>query len=105
MASIALQRLFEHYKWANGQILRSCCALDPEQLDTAPLPRTTRSIRHTLTHLVSSQKACLSPLTVKAEEQNEKPLDLSELEEAARVSGQELLAPAQDVSESVSEGS
>ena len=59
-----LARLFGHNNWANARLLEACSTLTDEQLDRAPLAGSAWSIRETLVHIVESQAAYVSLLTV-----------------------------------------
>ena len=96
MTEHTLLRLFDHNNWANLQIIRACSALSDEQLDAEPQSATKGSIRGTLTHLVSSQRAYLALLTLPVDERPTTPLAFDELEESARASGEGLLALLRD---------
>lgn len=50
-----LERLFEHNRWANLQIIATCARLDGEKLD-AVLPGTFGSARQTLLHLLQAEE-------------------------------------------------
>lgn len=94
-----LVKLFEHHNWANIQIIEACSALSDKQLDAEPQSATKGSIRLTLWHFVASQQGYLSHLTgVDHRSYWQAPPDFSELQQAARVSGEELLALARDTS-------
>jgi uncharacterized damage-inducible protein DinB len=98
MTENILVKLFEHNNWANDQTIRACSALSDEQLDAEPQSATKGSIRRTLVHLVSSQRGYLSLLTLPVEARPNTPLAFTELQEAARISGEGLLALARDES-------
>jgi uncharacterized damage-inducible protein DinB len=98
MAENILVKLFEHNNWANLKIIQACSALSDEQLDAEPQSATMGSIRQTLIHLVGSQAGYLSLLTLPVEERHYAPLEVAELQESARVSGEGLLALARDES-------
>jgi uncharacterized damage-inducible protein DinB len=91
-----LEKLFEHNNWANLQIIQACSALSDEQLDAEPQSATIGSIRSTLVHLVASQQGYLSLLTLPVEERLDVPPAFAELQEAARSSGEALLALVRD---------
>jgi uncharacterized damage-inducible protein DinB len=97
MAENFLAKLFEHNNWANAQIIRACSALSDAQLDGEPTSATKGSIRRTLEHLVNSQHGYLQTLTVPVEARRRAAFTFPELEEAARISGEGLLALAKDV--------
>jgi uncharacterized damage-inducible protein DinB len=99
MTRNVLVKLFEHNNWANHQIIRACAALSDEQLDAEPQSATKGSIRSTLVHLVSSQRAYLALLTLPVEARPTTPVAFAELEESARMSGEGLLALASDESD------
>lgn len=86
-----LVRLFEHNNWANLRIIRACANLGDEQFDAEPRSATKGTIRKTLTHLVSSQRSYLSLLTQPVEAREDVRLEIAELQESARVSGEGLL--------------
>jgi uncharacterized damage-inducible protein DinB len=92
MAEIFLVKLFEHNNWANQQIIRTCFALSDEQLDAEPRSATKGSIRLTLSHLVTAQQNYLSLLTLPIEARRDLRPTFAELQEAAAVSGEGLLA-------------
>jgi uncharacterized damage-inducible protein DinB len=87
-----LLKLFEHNNWANGQVIHVCCGLSAEQLDAKPSSATHGTIRETLVHLVSSQEGYLALLTLPPEQRPRRRLEMGELEESARRSGEGLLA-------------
>ncbi len=93
-----LAKLFEHNNWANLQIIQACSVLSDEQLDAEPQSATKGSIRLTLLHLVASQHNYLSLLTLPIEARRRISPAFAELEQAARVSGEGLLALARDES-------
>jgi uncharacterized damage-inducible protein DinB len=93
-----LEKLFDHNNWANRRIIEACSALSDEQLDAEPQSATKGTIRRTLTHLVSSQRGYLALLTLPVEARPNVPLTFAELPESARISGERLLALAQDES-------
>jgi len=96
MIEIYLVRLFEHNNWANQQIIQACSALSGEQLDAEPQSVTKGTIRRTLTHLVHSQQGYLSLLTlpVEARRKGVPAPAFTELQKAARASGEGLLSIA-----------
>jgi uncharacterized damage-inducible protein DinB len=96
MAENVLVKLFEHNNWANMQIIQACSALGDEQLDAEPQSATKGSIRLTLVHFVTSQRGYLALLTLPVEARPRDPLAFDELQEAARISGEGLLALARD---------
>jgi uncharacterized damage-inducible protein DinB len=98
MTDNTLVKLFEHHNWANLQIIQVCSALSDEQLDAAPQSVTKGSIRLTLLHLVAAQQGYLSLLTQSVEARPDVPPAFAELQEAARTSGEGLLALARDES-------
>ena len=98
MKESILAKLFEHNNWANLKIIHTCRALSDEQLDTKPQSGTNWSIRDTLLHLVSSQKAYLSLLTMPLMERPDTTPTFAELEEVACASGGGLLALAKEES-------
>jgi uncharacterized damage-inducible protein DinB len=87
-----LLKLFEHNNWANMQIIKACSALSDEQLDAEPQSATKGSIRHTLLHLVTSQRGYLSLLTLPVEMRPNTPIAFDELQESASASGEGLVA-------------
>lgn len=88
---ILLVKLLEHNNWANLQIIEACSTLTDEQLDAAPLPTSTWSIRHTLRHLVKSQEGYVSLLTLQPRQEQAGPLPFAELRSVAQRSGESLL--------------
>lgn len=92
MAENILTRLFEHNQWANLRIIDACLMLTDAQLDATPLSVTAGSIRETLLHLVASQHGYLSLLTLPVEARRRISPALDELKEAARISGEGLIA-------------
>jgi uncharacterized damage-inducible protein DinB len=96
MADGTLVRLFEHNNWANRMMIRACADLSDAELDAAPQSATLGSIRETLAHLVGAQHGYLSLLTLPVEERQRPEPAFAELEVAARVSGEGLLALVRD---------
>jgi uncharacterized damage-inducible protein DinB len=97
MTENILEKIFEHNNWANLQIIQACSALSDEQLDVEPLSATKGSIRQTLWHFVASQQGYLSLLTGKDYRSSwQAPPAFDELQEAASISGDELLVLARD---------
>ena len=96
MSENILVKLFEHNNWANLQIIQACSALSDEQLDAEPQSATKGSIRRTLLHLVASQQGYLSLLTLPVEARLHTPPAFAELQKAASISGEGLLALARD---------
>ncbi len=97
MTNNFLEKLFEHNNWANLQIIRACSTLSDEQLDAEPKSAAKGSIRRTLWHLVASQQGYLSLLTGMERHFNwQVPPPFVELQEAASISGEGLLALARD---------
>jgi uncharacterized damage-inducible protein DinB len=94
MTENILEKLIEHNNWANQQIIQACTALTDEQLDAEPQSATAGSIRHTLFHLVASQHGYLSLLTLPVEDRHRIKPSFAEFQEAARLSGEGLLALA-----------
>jgi uncharacterized damage-inducible protein DinB len=91
-------KLFEHNNWANDQIIQACSALSDEQLDAEPRSATKGSIRLILSHLVASQQGYLALLTLPVEARLHAPPAFAELQQAASISGEGLLALARDES-------
>jgi len=96
MSEHFLVKLFEHNNWANTQIIQSCAALSDEQLDAESQSATKGSIRRTLAHLVNSQHGYLSLLTLPVEARVAISPALAELQQAASISGDGLVALAKD---------
>ena len=96
MTENILAKLFEHNNWANLQIIHACSALSDEQLDAEPQSATKGSIRLTLLHLVASQQGYLLLLTLPIEARLHAPPAFAELQKAASLSGEGLLALARD---------
>jgi uncharacterized damage-inducible protein DinB len=102
MTEAILAMFFEHNNWANMQVLQACAALSDEQLDAAPVSATRGTIRQTLAHLVAAQTGYLSLLTLPAEKrQRISPATVSEMQDAARLSGEGLLALAKNEATSI----
>jgi len=93
-----LVKLFEHNNWANSQIIQACSALSDPQLDAESQSATIGSIRQTLVHLVTSQHGYLSLLTLPVEARRAISPAFTELQQAARISGEGLLALAREPS-------
>jgi uncharacterized damage-inducible protein DinB len=93
-----LVKLFEHNNWANSQIIQACSALSDTQLDAESQSATIGSIRQTLVHLVTSQHGYLSLLTLPVEARRAISPAFTELQQAARISGEGLLALAREPS-------
>lgn len=89
-----LEKLFAHNNWANLRILEACSALSDEQLDAEPQSATKGTVRRTLLHLVHSQLGYLSLLTMPVDKRPDVAPTFAELQEAARLSGEGLLALA-----------
>lgn len=90
-----LEKLFEHNNWANLRTIQICATLSDEQLDVEPQSATKGTIRLTLWHLVSAQQGYLALLTGTERLftwQSAPPF--AELEQAATISGERLLALA-----------
>ena len=96
MSEHFLVKLFEHNNWANTQIIQACAALGDEQLDAESQSATKGSIRRTLAHLVNSQHGYLSLLTLPVEARVAISPALAELQQAASISGDGLVALAKD---------
>jgi uncharacterized damage-inducible protein DinB len=98
MAECIPGKLFEHNNWANLQIIQVCLSLSDEQLDAEPQSATQGTIRSTLFHLVTSQRSYLRLLTLPLEERLERVSapPFAELQKIVSISGEALLALAQD---------
>jgi uncharacterized damage-inducible protein DinB len=97
MTENILGKLLEHNNWANIQIIQACSALSDEQLDAEPESATKGSIRLTLWHLMASQQGYLSLLTGMEPRFNwQAPPAFAELQQAASITGEGLLALARD---------
>jgi uncharacterized damage-inducible protein DinB len=94
MGNEFLIKLFEHNNWANQKIIDICSTLSDEQLDAEPHSITKGNIRETLVHLVGSQAGYLSLLTLPVDQRHYKPLEIKDLLESARISGEGLVAIA-----------
>jgi uncharacterized damage-inducible protein DinB len=92
MTENMLVKLFEHNNWANREIIQACSALSDEQLDAEPQSATKGSIRRTLVHLVAARQGYLSLLTLPVEARRDAAPAFAELQQAASISGEELLA-------------
>lgn len=96
MTDNILTKLFEHNNWANLRIIEICAKLSDEQLDAKPKSVTKGTIRETLRHLVSSQHGYLSLLTLPVEERTRITPTIGEMYDAAKLSGESLVALAQN---------
>lgn len=97
MTKNVLVKLFEHNNWANSQIIQACATLNDECLDAEPDSATKGSIRHTLQHLVEAQDRYWTLLAGLERRYNwQAPPDFAELQQAAKVTGEGLLALARD---------
>ncbi|HEY5519826.1 MAG TPA: DinB family protein [Candidatus Limnocylindrales bacterium] len=83
MTRSPLEDAFAHHVWATQQLLDTCAALPPEQME-ATVPGTYGSIIATLRHLVASDRSYLRRLTGDA--------DLARIDEDADSSLGELRA-------------
>lgn len=100
MNANVLEKLFEHNNWANLKVIEACSALSDEQLDIEPQSAVRGTIRDTLTHLVVAQHGYLALLTLPVDERKKiwiSPV-VSELYEAAKRSGEGLIALSRDTS-------
>ena len=97
-----LVRIFEHNNWANQRILEACSTLTNEQLDAQPQSITKGTIRETMIHLVGSQAGYLSLLTLPLEERQYEPLQMEDLQDSLRKSGDGLLSIARGEKEPLS---
>jgi uncharacterized damage-inducible protein DinB len=97
MSNNVLVKLFEHNHWANLQILQACTPLSADQLDAEPDSTTKGSIRQTLQHMMESQQSYWTQLAGEQPLFNwQSPPDFAELQEAAHITGEGLLALARD---------
>jgi uncharacterized damage-inducible protein DinB len=94
-----LARIFEHNNWANDLIIQSCAALSDEQLDAEPESAVKGTIRLTLQHIVEAQQNYLCQLTGTEPRFNwvASPT-FAELQQAASITGEGLLALANEES-------
>ena len=93
-----LVRLFEHNNWANLRIIETCLTLTDEQLDAQPQSVAKGTIRETLAHMVASQHGYLSLMTLPVADRKRILPAVSELYDAARRSGEGLIALVRDLS-------
>ncbi len=99
MTENVLAKLIEHNNWANLQIIQACAALSDEQLDAEPETVTKGSIRLTLQHLLEAQQSYWTQLANVVPLFNwQAPPDFDELQRAASITGDGLLALARDES-------
>jgi len=98
MSADFLVKLFEHNNWANSQIIQACAALSDAQLDAEPQTATIGSIRQTLVHVVTSQHGYHSLLTLPVAARRAISPSFAELQDAARISGEGLVAWASEPS-------
>lgn len=96
MTESVLEKLFEHNNWANHLIITACNELTDEQLDSTTHVGTDWSIRHTVSHLVESQRGYLGLLILALEERQNDSVSFDDLLESAQRSGEGLLALARD---------
>jgi uncharacterized damage-inducible protein DinB len=85
--------LFRHNRWANLRLLEQCAALTDAQLETTVVG-TYGSIRDTLQHLVTSERSYFSRISTGhpyRRPQDAPPLNLVELIESARTTGDGLI--------------
>ncbi len=86
--------LFRHHLWANLRLLERCAALTDAQLATR-IPGVYGSILATLQHIVTSDQSYLARISTGQplrRTPGEEPTTIAELTEAARASGQGLIA-------------
>lgn len=96
MAGDYLKRLLEYNNWANLRIIEACGALSDDQLDAEPITATKGSIRLTLWHLLAAQQRYVWRITGEEPRFNwQGPPSFAELRDAAMISGEQLLAIAQ----------
>lgn len=99
MTESVLAKLFEHNHWANLQILQICSTLNDEQLDAEPDTTTKGNIRATLQHLMESQQSYWTQVAGEQPQFNwQAAPDFAELQRAATITGEGLLALARDES-------
>jgi uncharacterized damage-inducible protein DinB len=85
-----LTTLFRHNLWANVRLLERCAELTSEQLESS-LIGTFGSIRHTLEHIVNSERSYFSRISTGKPyrpPEGAPPLSMAEIVESARMSGQ-----------------
>jgi uncharacterized damage-inducible protein DinB len=85
-----LTTLFSHNLWANLRLLERCAGLTSEQLE-ATIAGTFGTIRHTLEHIVNSEKSYFSRISTGQPYPHPKdapPLSIAEMVESARTTGQ-----------------
>ena len=88
MAETYLEKLFEHNRWANQQIIKACSSLGDQLLDAEPKSATKGSIRVTLWHLVAAQQNYLALLTGSVPRSTwQAAPDFDELQRAAQMTG------------------
>jgi uncharacterized damage-inducible protein DinB len=105
MTENILEKLFKHNTWANLQIIQACSTLSNEQLDAEPGSATKGSIRLTLWHLVDAEQDYLAQLTRQEPRYNWGAFPgFEELEQAVRLSGEDLLSLAREESGQYLEG-
>ena len=99
MANTTLMKFFEHNNWANFQLIEVCAALSDIQLDAEPDATTKGSIRLTLHHMMASQQSYWTQLAgVPPVFDWHSPPDFEAIREAAKITGEGLLALASDES-------
>ena len=103
MTETIVEKLFEHNHWANLQILQVCATLSDEQLDAKPDATTKGSIRATLQHLIEAQQSYWTQMAgIQPHFNWQVPPDFAELQQAAILTGEGLLALARDESNKLS---
>ena len=99
MIESVLVKLFEHNHWANMQILQTCATLSDVLFDAEPDATTKGSIRATLQHLFESQQSYWTQVAgIQPLFNWQTPPDFAELQWAATITGEGLLALAKDES-------
>lgn len=98
MSAHFLVKVFEHNNWANSQIIQACAVLSDAQLDAEPHTATIGSIRQTLMHVVTAQHGYLLLLTLPVAARHAISPSFAELQHAARISGEALVAWASESS-------
>ncbi len=98
MTTSILARQFEHNNWANLELIEACGALTDAHLDAIDPAASDWSVRFALTHLVESQRAYLSLMTLPPDARPRDPIPFQELRDSVNATGEALLALARDES-------
>jgi uncharacterized damage-inducible protein DinB len=93
MSADTLTTLFSHNLWANLRLLERCAELTPEQLG-ASIPGSRGSIRDTLEHITSSERAYFSRISTGQRyggPDDAPQMPIAEMTETLRTTGEGLI--------------